>query len=98
MVYVIILVVCYYLLQTFFWCFIIDLQYQRGGGFMYCQECGSKLPETAKFCINCGTKVWRKEAAEEVKEVQADSEAKQVESEIIVPKKIRKSIKKAKKI
>jgi len=85
---------------------------------MYCQECGSKLPETAKFCVNCGTKVWREEAAEEVKEVQVeesgieaearaeetmeeskvevqvDSEAKQVESEIIAPKKIRKGNKK----
>ena len=25
---------------------------------MYCQECGSKLPESAKFCSNCGTKVY----------------------------------------
>ena len=65
---------------------------------MYCQECGSKLPETAKFCINCGTKVWREEAAEEVKEVQADSEAKQLESEIIVPKKSERASKKPKKL
>jgi len=24
---------------------------------MYCMECGTKLPEGAKFCMNCGTKV-----------------------------------------
>ena len=33
---------------------------------MYCQECGSKLPENAKFCSNCGTKVWVEESKEEV--------------------------------
>ncbi len=69
---------------------------------MYCQECGSKLPETAKFCVNCGTKVWKAEAAEEVKEVktevQENSEAKKAKSEMVVPHKIRKSIKKVKKI
>ena len=69
---------------------------------MYCQECGSKLPKTAKFCVNCGTKVWKAEAAEEVKEVKTEvqeiSEAKKVKSEMVVPHRIRKSIKKAKKI
>ncbi|MBO5486281.1 MAG: zinc ribbon domain-containing protein, partial [Eubacterium sp.] len=24
---------------------------------MYCQECGMKLPDNAKFCSNCGTEV-----------------------------------------
>lgn len=24
---------------------------------MYCMECGTKLPDTAKFCFNCGSKI-----------------------------------------
>lgn len=27
---------------------------------MYCEECGVQLPDTAKFCPNCGTKIVRK--------------------------------------
>ena len=46
---------------------------------MYCQECGNKLPATAKFCMNCGTKVWVEEAVEEVKEAEATVEESKTE-------------------
>lgn len=42
---------------------------------MYCQECGSILPENAKFCSNCGTKVWVEEVKEEVSVAEEPIEA-----------------------
>ncbi len=53
---------------------------------MYCQECGSKLPENAKFCMNCGTKIWVEEpAVEATKEVSAVEEpAVEIKEEVAV--------------
>ena len=50
---------------------------------MYCQECGSKLPDNAKFCMNCGTKVWVEETAEEVKEVIEEIKAEEIIEETV---------------
>ncbi len=60
---------------------------------MYCQECGNKLPVTAKFCNNCGTKVPVEETVEEVKEAKTS----QAESEVAVPKNNKKKTGKSKK-
>ncbi len=76
---------------------------------MYCQECGSKLPENAKFCMNCGTKVWVEEPAVEVKEEMSVAEetvadnktdyaVEQAESIAVTPKKTVKKNRKSKKI
>ncbi|MBQ8632727.1 MAG: zinc-ribbon domain-containing protein [Lachnospiraceae bacterium] len=81
---------------------------------MYCQECGSKLPENAKFCMNCGTKVWVEEPAVEVKEEMSVAEepvaeepvadnktdyaVEQAESIAVTPKKTVKKKRKGKKI
>ena len=24
---------------------------------MFCEKCGTKLPDTAEFCTNCGTRI-----------------------------------------
>ncbi|MGE5614600.1 MAG: zinc-ribbon domain-containing protein, partial [Bacillota bacterium] len=32
---------------------------------MFCGNCGSKLPDGAKFCMNCGTKTASNEPADE---------------------------------
>ena len=33
---------------------------------MYCENCGQKLPDTAKFCVNCGLKVITKPIAQNI--------------------------------
>ena len=28
---------------------------EKEGKYMFCEKCGTQLPDTAKFCTNCGT-------------------------------------------
>lgn len=30
---------------------------EKEGKYMFCEKCGTQLPDTAKFCTNCGTNI-----------------------------------------
>ena len=60
---------------------------------MFCIKCGKKLPEEAKFCSGCGTKIEQEEIKEEVKieepkleeEIKVQEEIKTVEEKPVQP-------------
>lgn len=63
---------------------------------MYCQECGMKLPDSAKFCSNCGTKVYVTPLQSQELSEEVQDELSAAETDLPV-KKQKKNNKKSKK-
>jgi hypothetical protein len=52
------------------------------GTIMFCENCGNQLPDGAKFCLNCGSKVELSEAADAA-QGEAAAAAEAVETEAV---------------